>query len=221
MAEQIIAVIGAGGKTTAMKVLAAQNRHRSVLVTTTTHIFPFEEGDCRLCLKDPTAEELAEALCVPGIVCAGSSANAGKLGMLPPKVLRAGIDKADLVIYEGDGAHLRPLKLHRENEPVILPETTHCLIVAGLSALGRPVGEAVHRFARNPDWTAERTVTAEELRCCILETIAASGFSGAKIFLNQTDTLEDPRVPEGLQLNARWGSLREYPEDLFQWLTED
>ncbi len=220
MAELVIAVIGAGGKTTAMKLLSSQNRHRSVLVTTTTHILPFEETDCRVCLTDPTAEELINALCVPGIVCAGASAREGKLGMLPPEVLRAGIAKADLVIYEGDGAHLRPLKLHRETEPVILPETTHCLVVAGLSALGRPVGETVHRYGLNPDWKPDRTVTVEELRYCVQETIAASGFPRPRVFFNQKDTLKDFRVPELPDIHVRWGSLRETPGDLLQWITE-
>ncbi len=221
MAEHIIAVIGAGGKTTAMAVLASQLRDRSVLVTTTTHIYPGEGS-----LKDPTGDALRQALSRAGIVCAGSSAREGKLGMLPPEVLRAAMERADAVIYEADGSRSHPLKLHRETEPVLLPQTTHCLVVAGLSALGRPVKEVIHRYDRNPDWDPDAPVSIREMAVCVQETAAVSSFPAPKVFLNQEDTVKDPQVLTELLsllrqegLDVRSGSLRAWPEGFFRWVT--
>ncbi len=222
MARHIIALIGAGGKTTAMKVLAAQNREKATLVTTTTHIFPLE--GCTL--TDPAPEALERALSSPGVVWAGASSKEGKLGMLPPQVLAAGLDRAELVLYEADGARYHPLKLHRQGEPVLLPETTHCLVLAGLSALGRPIAEAVHRYEQAPLWDPAAPVTCREMAQCILETVAASGFPRPRIFLNQEDALKNPEeagilasLLEEKGFIVRSGSLRECPQDLFSWVT--
>lgn len=218
MAQEVIAVIGAGGKTTALGLLARQSGKRSVLITTTTHIYPVAGS-----LIDPTEEELAAAF--PGILWAGSSAKEGKLGILPQNVLEAGIHGADLVVYEGDGARCQPLKLHKSHEPVILSQTTHCLIVAGLSALGRPVEEVVHRYDLR--WTPERTVGPEELAYCVQETAESSGLPREKIrvFLNQADVLEDLALAQraaqilGSQgLTTKIGSLQKNASCLYDWV---
>ncbi len=220
MEQTVIAVIGAGGKTTALPLLAKQSGKEKVLITTTTKIYPMEGS-----LIDPTREELAAAL--SGTICAGSREREGKLGILPPDVLEIGLKTADLVIYEGDGSRHHPLKLHRDNEPVILPQTTHCLIVAGLSALGKPVEEAVHRFSLY--WEPGRLVGAEELVHCVLETAEASGLLKEKmcVFLNQADALEDLLAAEEAAeilrsqgLKTKIGSLQVDADCLYDWLTE-
>ena len=135
-----IAVMGAGGKTTAVRSLAHRLSGFSVLWTTTTHIYPAAPGDCRLLLRAPAPDTLTAALREPGIVCAGTPAGE-KLTALSPAAWVAACKAADYIVCEADGAHRLPLKLHRTDEPVLPAETTHVLIVLGLSALGRPVGE--------------------------------------------------------------------------------
>ncbi len=230
MASIQIAAIGAGGKTTALKALANQVSDRSVLFATTTHIFPLSPEECRLRLTDPTAEELSVALSSPGIICAGSHAKAGKLGALPPHVLQAGLAAAEVVLYEADGSHRLPLKLHNPTEPVLLPSTDRCLVVAGLSALGCPVGEVVHRFALDPIWRdAPQKITGpEEIFHCILETAGASKLpkDRIRVLLNQLDTVKDPRpvlqLMERLQaegLDVRGDSLHADASFLYDWVT--
>ncbi len=223
MTKHCIAVIGAGGKTTAMGVLARQSGAGSVLLTTTTHILPMMPPDCRVCLKDPAPEELRAALALPGIVCAGS-AEGEKLTVLPETVLRPAMAAADLTIYEGDGSRRLPLKLHRAGEPVLLPATTRCLVVAGLSALGQPAGEVIHRYAGVP----ERPVDAEELLHCVLETVETSKMPKERIrvFLNQADACEDTEMIRAIintlqqqGLDTRTGSLRQEPAGLYDWVT--
>ena len=168
-----IAVLGAGGKTTAVRSLAHRLCGFSVLWTTTTHIYPAAPEDCRLRLASPTAAQLSAALAAPGVVCAGVPAGE-KWTALPPEVFAAGCRAADYVLCEADGAHRLPLKLHRPDEPVLPAETTRALIVVGLSALSRPVEEVVHRYALHSAWAkAPRTpVGVEELCFCAREAAA-------------------------------------------------
>ena len=188
-----IAIIGAGGKTTAMRCLAHRLSAFSVLWTTTTHIVPAGAADCRRRLDAPTAEELRAALARPGVVCAGVPAGE-KFTALPPAVWAAGCEAADYILCEADGAHRLPLKLHRPDEPVLPAETTHCLAVLGLSALGRPVGEVVHRYALHPAWAAapDTPVGVAELCLCAREAATRCSLPTKKIRLlfNQADDEE-------------------------------
>lgn len=192
MQPKFISIVGAGGKTTALRTLARAFAAHRVLVTTSTHIFPLSPPDCRLTLTDPSADALLAALAQPGVVCAGARADGGKLGALPAALLSQAAQAADLVLCEADGAHRLPLKLHRPDEPAIPPETDLCLIIAGLSALGRLVHQTVHRYALQPDWAADpnHPVGVDELLYCVRETAAACGLppDRLRILLNQADT---------------------------------
>ena len=185
-----IAVLGAGGKTTAVRSLAHRLCGFSVLWTTTTHIYPAAPEDCRLRLASPTAAQLSAALAAPGVVCAGVPAGE-KWTALPSEVFAAGCRAADYVLCEADGAHRLPLKLHRPDEPVLPAETTHALIVMGLSALGRPMEEVVHRYALHPAWAkAPRTpVGVEELCFCAEEAAARCPLpqKNIRLLFNQAD----------------------------------
>lgn len=228
MSRACIAVIGAGGKTTAMRCLAHRLSAFSVLWTTTTHIYPAAPEDCRLLLPDPDAAALARALAAPGVVCAGVP-QGKKWAALPPDVLTAGCRTADYILCEADGAHRLPLKLHRADEPVLPPGTTHCLVVVGLAALGRPVGEAVHRYALCPAWAdaPHIPVGVEALCRCALEAAAASGMprQAIRLLFNQGDT--EPRRQAGRQAaarlaaqgwNCRVGALQQDSGFLLPWV---
>lgn len=186
-----IAIIGAGGKTTLLRMLSAHNRAKHVLATTTTHILPISPPDAdRLCIN-PQAEELCAALSCPGITCAGTRKDGQKLTSLSPALLALAEQYADYIFYEADGARRMPLKLHASTEPVILPDTAHCIIVAGLSALGRPLSACVHRYALHPEWSKapERPVDAQIVLTCIEDAIRASKLPAERltIVLNQVD----------------------------------
>lgn len=228
MAETLVAVIGAGGKTTAMRCMAHRLSAFSVLWTTTTHIYPAAPGDCRVVLRDPDAPTLEKALARPGVVCAGASCGE-KLAALPPRVLTAGCRTAHHVLCEADGAHRLPLKLHRPDEPVLPAGTTHCLVVLGLSALGQPVGQAVHRYVLNPAWARqpETPVGVEELCYCAREALARCPLSPQKIRLlfNQADREERlfvgqmaARLLAREGWNCRVGALERQDDFLLPWL---
>lgn len=203
MSKACIAVIGAGGKTTAVRSLAHRLSGFSVLWTTTTHIYPAAPADCRLLLAAPTAEELTAALGLPGVVCAGTPAGE-KLAALSPAAWTAACKAADYIVCEADGAHRLPLKLHRADEPVIPSEVTHCLVVLGLSALGRPVGEVVHRYALHPAWAAapETPVGVAELCLCAQEAAARCGLPQKNIRLLFNQAEDERRMEAGWQAAA-------------------
>lgn len=186
-----IAVIGAGGKTTTLSKLAGLHRTERVLLTTTTHIFPFSPPVCdRLCIA-PSAEEITQALAQPGVVCAGVPSKNGKLTGLSEEILQAASQSADWIFYEADGAKCLPLKLHSDTEPVILPGTAHCFVIAGLSAWGKPIGEVVHRYQLREDWAQNprRLVNGAIIADCVRDATKACGLprTNLTVLLNQVD----------------------------------
>lgn len=186
-----IAVIGAGGKTTTLSKLADLHRAEWVLLTTTTHIFPFSPPVCdRLCIA-PSAEEITQALAQPGVVCAGVPTKNGKLTGLSEEILQAASQSADWIFYEADGAKCLPLKLHSNTEPVILPGTAHCFVIAGLSAWGKPICEVVHRYQLREDWAQNpgRLVDGTVIADCVRDAVKACGLLCAHltVLLNQVD----------------------------------
>ena len=227
-----IAVIGAGGKTTTMRALARHFRDRRVLFTTTTHILPLEPAECRLFLPDPTPDRLLEELSQPGVLCSGCTAKLHKLSSLPVDLLRQAMDRAEVTLYEADGAARLPLKLHREGEPVIVGQPDRCVIVAGLSAMGAPIREVVHRWQLDPEWAADpdRPVDGAVFIRCILDALRAAQVPPAccRVLLNQADRLTDPEAADQIcaalreqGLRCRIGSLARDPAFLPGWVLGD
>ena len=232
MKHPILSIIGAGGKTTALLALARALAGQRVLLTTSTHIYPVAPPQSRALLINPDADELLDALRTPGIVCAGSDAGAGKLGALAPDLFRRAVQAADITLCEADGAHHLPLKLHRADEPVVPLDSARCVIVAGLSAWGCPVGGAVHRFALHPDWARNpgRLVGADEILYCVREAADSCRLphGRVRVVLNQADTpaLRAQAAPLTRQLAAEGlsccaGSLRNEPAPLIRWVLSD
>lgn len=228
MAPRLIAAVGSGGKTTSLCQLAAAASHQPVLLTTTTHIGCPPPLDCQL-LRDPSAAALCQALAQPGVVCAGTSCGEGKLSSLPQPVLDAGRQAAGLTLCEADGSRQLPLKLHRPDEPVLPPDTGLCLVVAGLSALGQTVAQAVHRYTLCPAWERNpgQVVGVEEFLYCLRETVRACALprESIRVLLNQADALADPSPAAAIQasleregLSCRTASLQHQPQLLASWL---
>ena len=103
--KAIIAVIGCGGKTSLIASLANEYRHKKVLVTPTTKMFPIE-----------------------GIQCLGILNEAsGKLEALKQEQLEAIIPQYDLVLLEADGSAGLPCKGWLADEPVVPAFCTHTI----------------------------------------------------------------------------------------------
>ena len=138
----VTAVVGGGGKTALLRALG-EELAGTVLLCTTTKIFPFPELPCAR-----NAAELDRLRAANRLLCAGRNVpGSGKLG--PPDVPMAALAaRFDYVLIEADGAAGRPLKAHAPHEPAIPPEAARTILVVGASGFGRPIREAAHRPER-------------------------------------------------------------------------
>lgn len=181
----LTALIGGGGKTTAMYLLARELcRRGTVICCTSTRILPpphlpVLSGDSRAAV----GQALAEA----GCVCLGAPAPEGKLG--PPALDMAALPGlADYVLVEADGSRGLPLKAHLPHEPVIPDCAAQTVLLAGASGFGRPIREAVHRPERYCALSGASpgdTATPRNLAA-----VLAAERLGDRVFVNQADTAE-------------------------------
>ena len=175
----LTAVIGSGGKTSLLRVLAQELSHRgTVLVSTTTRIIR-----PNWCPFAATAAELCEGFAHSPIVCAGSYKPEGKL--TAPDF--PGWQYAeDFVLVEADGSRQLPLKAHEAHEPVIPAVSRQVICVVGASGFGKPIRESVHRperFCALTGAAASDPVTPEQAAKAILAERLCD-----TMFLNQIDT---------------------------------
>lgn len=141
----IIAVVGAGGKTTRIHKLAEQYRKlgKKVLITTTTHMYR-EDG----CILSGNVEDIIHELTSCGYCMAGMPAQHGKIQSLPKDVYEQVCTYADIVLVEADGSKGYPVKYPAAHEPVIPDNVTEIHVVMGLRAIGQPIKDVCHRMDR-------------------------------------------------------------------------
>ena len=148
---RFVSVIGSGGKTTLLRYLS-QRLPGTVILTTSTHMFPFPELPLVNAGEESSPEnrrrvvqKLRAALRDSRVVCLGSLQASGKLAdpsaVIPFEAL---LDAADYVVVEADGAAGRPLKAHRPYEPVVPACSTMTVGVVGVSGIGKPAALACH-----------------------------------------------------------------------------
>lgn len=141
--HRVVTLVGGGGKTSLMYALARQARDsgRTVIVTTSTHIMPHPGI---YLTDDPDPAELAAHVQEHGIITLGTMSRADKLSGVGE--IEACKQAADVVLIEGDGAKLRPLKVPAAHEPVIPPGTDAVVAVAGVDSVGQPIRDICHRI---------------------------------------------------------------------------
>ena len=172
-----VALVGAGGKTTALFLLARQ-LPPPVIVTTTTHLAgeqlaqadqaeevhnPAQVGEILersagvICLYgSPVLPDLAQPSRPIGRPEAGQGATqplGKRVGAPAPEVLEEIRNQAEArrfsLLVEADGARRLPLKAPAAHEPVIPAWASSVIVVAGLSGLGKPLStDWVHRPER-------------------------------------------------------------------------
>ena len=138
----IIAVVGAGGKTSLIKELAAQYRaeEKKVFVTTSTHMFIEEHT---LCTDD--AECILGELGEKGFVMAGIQ-EGEKIKSLSRETYEKVCRHADVVLVEADGSKHMPFKYPDETEPVIPENADEIFVVCGLHGIGKKAKDCCHRL---------------------------------------------------------------------------
>jgi len=148
--KEVIALVGGGGKTTLMfalaKELSAGKRH--VITTTTTKIFKPSATDTEKIILSWNREALIAEITryLPEyrhITAARERMESGKLiGVEPTAVVAlAALPLVSQVIVEADGAARHSLKAPADYEPVIPPNTSLVIAVAGLDVFGLDLTE--------------------------------------------------------------------------------
>lgn len=197
----VVAVVGAGGKTTLVYRLAAEARagRMRVLVTTTTHMGTLPEvttGPVFVEADGDPQPALRQALAGGGLATLlGRRVRPDKLEGIPPQRVDELARAADLVLVEADGARGRSLKTPDEHEPVVPGSTTLLLVVAALDVLGQDLADGhVHRVAlvaaasgRAPGSTVDEDVVVSVLRdpSGYLSRVPPS--ARAAVFLNKAE----------------------------------
>jgi molybdenum cofactor cytidylyltransferase len=140
-----LAFVGAGGKTSALAILAKE-LPKPVLVTTTTHLGIWQSSiaDQHIILDEPSEIKIIENN-LNGIILVTQKAHADRLVGLNIENIRAVhelCEKHNLpLIMECDGSRQLAIKAPLQNEPLIPDFVDTVVVVTGLSSLGKPLGE--------------------------------------------------------------------------------
>ncbi|MBI5014850.1 MAG: putative selenium-dependent hydroxylase accessory protein YqeC [Deltaproteobacteria bacterium] len=169
----LVSLVGAGGKTTALYRLTAEwtSRGLTAAAATTTKIaVPGPEDPCQLLCAE-SYEGLAVGIARHRSVVLGRRVLASrKVEGIPPewcdRLLAEG--RVEALAVEADGAGRRPVKAPEAWEPVVPAATTVFVPVLGLSGVGLPLTEA-HAFR------VERIAAVTGLRAGAAMTVAAFG----------------------------------------------
>jgi len=155
--NEVISIVGAGGKTTTMFQLATElAATQRVLTTTTTRIFATQAYQAPAVVTfNPLTQTIADllpqlnqAIDTYGQVLFTQPIDGSKAPGIPPETidLLAQTGLFDCIIVEADGSRQHPFKAPAEHEPVIPESTTLVIPIVGLDILGKPLtSETVHR----------------------------------------------------------------------------
>ncbi len=189
---EVVTIVGSGGKTSLMWLLAAAHRQAKVFVTTTTKIRRPDAWQYEDFRNNETLPQLpfGQGITLAGDEIAGSE---GKLGILLPEVFEAALPYFDYTFIEGDGSRNLPLKGWAKLEPVV-PQATTCTIgVVTLWPLGHKINEEiVHRlplFSEISGAAEGDILTLEHIAAAIAHPLGLfKGSRGRKIlYINQVE----------------------------------
>lgn len=147
--KTVVALVGAGGKSSLMYLLARKARQAGwkVLVTTTTKVRLPEPGQCDFLDGGGTLFD-GEAISRPGVYFSGRrDRDRSKVAAADPGRLQSRHHLFDLTLIEADGAAMKPLKGWNETEPVIPAWATHTIGVVDIQTVAREINDQlVHRL---------------------------------------------------------------------------
>ena len=214
---RVIALVGAGGKTSLMYALAREilARNETVISTTSVKIAPpISNQSPKLLLleDDPDLKELPEQLARFRHVTVGRAIIPphGKLDGIPELTIGRCLDAADKVIVEADGAARLPIKAPEDWEPVIPSFANLVIPVVGLDCVGKPASEdRVFRIGRFLALTGLRRgeiISPESVAKLLSSEDGALKGIGADAsvipFLNKLDLLVDSAAVEAIVRNV-------------------
>ncbi len=188
---RVISVIGSGGKTSLIEILARECLSHSlrVLITPTTKM---AHPDVHSYTPVDTVVLDPELLPDTGRCVLWGRPSGEKISGIEPSILEESLELFDVVLIEADGSNRLPLKMHREGEPVLTVSTDVTLQVFGLSSIGKRSDEVIHRsmLYRNTSGVVEVGTICD----LVLEPVKTRGHR--LILINQCDLVEPELLDE-------------------------
>ena len=201
----VIAVVGCGGKTSLIGLLANKLREKKVLVSTTTKMFPIQ-----------------------GIQCQGLLNKAsGKLEALPAEALASLIPQYDITLLEADGSRGLPCKGWLPNEPLVPHYCTHTVGIVTISALGKAATETIaHRLREFLSLTGLKegeTITAQALEAmtCAPGGMFESSAGKQYLLVNQVEDEAAAKAAQSFLKNIKQNHLNRFERLLYGSVLRD
>jgi probable selenium-dependent hydroxylase accessory protein YqeC len=150
--RELVAIVGAGGKSTLLFSLGDElaTAGSRVVLTTTTKLGAEQAASVPAVCRSVDPEVVDRALTGPGPVMVVTGGDDHKVTGPPPTTVDALFTDValDYVIVEADGARRRAFKAPDEHEPVIPALSTVVVVVMGADAIGGVISEVCHRPVR-------------------------------------------------------------------------
>jgi molybdenum cofactor cytidylyltransferase len=209
-AGDVVALVGGGGKTTAMFRLAREivERGELVVTTSTTHIFAeqIKLAPASVRAVDATRQRVQAALDAHRhvLVIGDTDPVTGRAAGVSPELfarLRAWYPRVCL-LNEADGSRGRPFKAPAGHEPAIPPEATLVVPVVGADVFGEPL-DAGHVHRPELVQALSGAVSGTRVTPDLVARVLAHPEGGRKnvpararvvVLINKVDTLAD-RAP--------------------------
>ena len=204
--RHVIALVGAGGKTTLMYELAREccrRGYRTAVTTTTRILRPAHCPSCR------TLEECQKRWANREYAVWGMERSDGKLGALAAGDFDSLAAEADVLLVEADGARRMACKVPAAHEPVIPAGADTVIGVLGMDALGKPLEAVCFR----PEETAAvlncgvgHRLTPEDLARILRSDAGTRKGVGGRAYYAVLNKCDDPaRRSQGEQILRRLG----------------
>ncbi|MCR5785218.1 MAG: putative selenium-dependent hydroxylase accessory protein YqeC [Eubacterium sp.] len=186
----LVAIIGAGGKTTTLLNLSKELSvaGKKVLATTTTHMQAPKEWNIILSNDE---KEIIKRAKETHLVIAGTPGDRRGMKLMSENVFKNVLPNFDFCIYEADGSRRHPIKTPAAYEPVILPNTDLLIVCTGVSAIGDTIENACHRYELS-SYQRDEIITPQ-----IAADIIKKGYGNYSIptvfLFNQADSKADTK----------------------------
>lgn len=197
--HNLIAIVGAGGKTTLMYYLGKElKKNGKVLMSTTTKIMPpkKEEADFFVIGKEGYYN-IKNKQDLGSYVYSYGKNNEGKLLGIKEEEIHLIKDDFNYIILEADGSKCKPLKGWSDTEPVIYKETDITIGVLNIKVLEKKItDDLIHRleeFKKLTKGIEEDTITNKHLIKIIFNEKGLFKNSKGKriLFINKVEDSRD------------------------------
>ncbi len=147
--RELVSLVGGGGKSTMLFGLGTElsAAGKRVILTTTTKMGREQAVAAPTVCWSADTDCAIDALANPGPVMLVTGGDDHKVtGPSPETIDRLFTESdADYIIVEADGSRGLPLKAPAAYEPVVPSSSTTVVILMGIDAVGRPLGDVTHR----------------------------------------------------------------------------